>query len=132
MRSLILGDVSNAALIIHLKETDVLKTKRIISALRLIDRADFVPAKLRLQAYEDYPLPLLDGQTISQPYTVALMLELLRPSPGSKVLDVGSGSGWTTALLAQIVGHSGKVSGVEIVPGLVKFGQKNLAKGFVA
>ena len=87
-----------------------------------------MPAVHQDKAYKDYPLPIGYGQTISQPFTVTFMLELLAPQKGDKVLDVGSGSGWTTALLAVLVGEKGKVFGVEKIPELVEFGQENLAK----
>lgn len=106
----------------------MLKTERIIEAFRKIDRADFVLDEYKKEAYGDYPLPIGYGQTISQPSTVAFMLELLRPEEGNKILDVGSGSGWTTALMAQIVGSRGRVWGLELVPELVEFGRKNLGK----
>jgi len=97
-------------------------------AFEKIDRADFVSLEYRAEANENYPLPIGFGQTISQPFTVAFMLELLSPQEGDKVLDVGCGSGWTTALLANLVGKTGKVFGVEIIPELVTLGKKNLAK----
>ena len=106
----------------------VLKTVRIIDALKRIDRVEFVLEEYKYEAYGDYPLLIGHGQTISQPTTVAFMLELLRPEKGDRILDVGSGSGWTTALLAQIVGPTGRVWGLELVPELVKFGSENLAK----
>ena len=81
-----------------------------------------------MSAYEDCALPIGYGQTISQPYTVAFMLELLGPKEKDKILDVGSGSGWTTALLSKIVGEKGKVFGLERIPELVDFGKKNLSK----
>jgi protein-L-isoaspartate(D-aspartate) O-methyltransferase len=68
------------------------------------------------------------GQTISQPYVVAFMLELLEPQEGQKILDIGFGSGWTTSLLAEIVGKNGKVYGIEIVPEVFEFGKKNIEK----
>lgn len=73
-------------------------------------------------------LPIGQGQTISQPLTVAFMLELLQPEKGDQILDVGSGSGWTTALLAHLVGEKGKVIAIEIIPELKKFGEKNVKK----
>ena len=93
-----------------------------------MNRAGFVlPQDISL-ANVDAPLPIGQGQTISQPSTVAFMLELLQPKNGQKILDVGSGSGWTTALLGEIVGNKGQVIGTEIVFELVKFGQKNIEK----
>jgi protein-L-isoaspartate(D-aspartate) O-methyltransferase len=115
-------------LIDHLIRTGTLRTPAIIEAFRAVDRADFVPQHYRSIAYEDRPLPLGYDQTISQPSTVAFMLELLQPQQGHKVLDVGSGSGWTTALLAHMVGKKGAVLGLERVEELVLEGQANLAK----
>ena len=115
-------------LIDHLKQMGVLKTHAIIEAFKDIDRKNFVPLKLFDSAYDDEPLPIGKGQTISQPYTIAFMLELLLPQQGDRVLDVGTGSGYTTALLAELVGTKGKVTGVEIIPELVAFGKENLAK----
>lgn len=112
----------------HLIQTGYLYSPRIISAFKKIDRADFIPEELTGQAYGNYPLPIGHDQTISQPLTVAFMLELLAPKRADKILDVGAGSGWTTALLAEIVGKEGQVLGTEIVKPLAQFGQKNLAK----
>ncbi len=123
---------SRENLIQSLIDDGYLKTPRIIEAFRAIDRADFVLPEHRNEAYGNYPLPIGDGQTISQPLTVAFMLELLQPMPGEKILDVGSGSGWTTALLAHIVGASGKVYAIERIRKLCAFGESNVAKyGFV-
>lgn len=103
-------------------------TPRIIEAFRSVDREDFVLPEYARSAYEDEALPIGYDQTISQPSTVAFMLELLGPQSGERILDVGSGSGWTTALLASAVGDAGSVVGVERIPALVAFGSKNLAK----
>lgn len=93
-----------------------------------VDRKDFVPEDLQSQVGIDAPLPIGFGQTISQPSTVRLMLEWLEVQPGDKVLDIGSGSGWTTALLSEIVGPKGSVFAVERIPELVKFGRDNCTR----
>lgn len=110
------------------EETKVFQNLAVETAFLVVDRALFVPEDYKAEVYEDYALPLGFEQTISQPTTVAFMLELLEPQKSDWVLDVGSGSGFTTALLAEIVGETGKVVGVEIIPELVKFGQANLTK----
>ena len=105
-----------------------LKTPGIIEAFQRIDRKDFVLDEHKDEAYINAPLPIGYGQTISQPLTVAFMLELLQPEQGNKILDIGSGSGWQTALLADIVGDSGKIFAVDIIPELMDFGRRNVAK----
>ncbi|MDO5693560.1 MAG: protein-L-isoaspartate O-methyltransferase [Pseudomonadota bacterium] len=90
-------------------------------------RTGFLPAAVRDQAGHDGPLPIGHGQTNSQPRTVADMLRLLDVAPGMRVLDVGAGSGWSTALLAHLVGATGEVHGVELVPELTRWGAGNLA-----
>jgi protein-L-isoaspartate(D-aspartate) O-methyltransferase len=75
---------------------------RVLDAMLHVPRHEFVPDPYRAQAYEDHPLPIGDGQTISQPYIVALMLESLQLKPDEKVLEVGTGSGYVTALLAEL------------------------------
>ncbi|MEM5811831.1 MAG: protein-L-isoaspartate(D-aspartate) O-methyltransferase [Candidatus Aenigmatarchaeota archaeon] len=119
---------NNINLTEHLKQSGVLKTKEIISAFLKIDRKNFIPSVFLNEAYNDYPLPIGEGQTISQPYTVAFMLELLEPKKGQKILDIGFGSGWTTCLLAEIVGKKGKVYAIEIIPEVFEFGKKNIEK----
>jgi protein-L-isoaspartate(D-aspartate) O-methyltransferase len=81
--------------------------------------------------YCDYPLSIGMGQTISQPTTVAIMLELLHPRAGDEVLDIGSGSGWTTALLATAVGKDGFVEGVERISSLVEYGRSSLNRAHI-
>jgi protein-L-isoaspartate(D-aspartate) O-methyltransferase len=105
-----------------------LKTERIIKAFKKIKRVDFLPESLKNLAEVNEALPIGFGQTISQPLVVAFMLELLQPREGEKILDIGSGSGWTTALLAEIVGEKGKVIAIEVIPELKEFGEKNVAK----
>lgn len=109
-----------------------LKTPGIIKAFRKIKREDFLTEEMKDAAEIDEAFPIGFGQTISQPKTVAFMLEKLQPGTGDKILDIGYGSGWTTALLAEIAGGKGKVIGVEIVPELAEFGKNNVSKyGFV-
>jgi len=119
---------SNESLINLLTQDGYLKSPAIINAFKKIERADFVSPEVLNEAYANYPLPIGFGQTISQPATVAFMLELLEPRVGEKILDVGSGSGWQTALLAEIVGPSGKVIGLEIKDELLKLAKSNLSK----
>ena len=95
------------------------------SAFKAVDRANFVREDTKPYAHFDTALSIGHGQTISQPFTVRLMLEWLDARPGQKVLDVGSGSGWSTALLSHIVGTKGKVYAVEKIPVLVEFGRQN-------
>jgi protein-L-isoaspartate(D-aspartate) O-methyltransferase len=76
---------------------------RVLDAMMRVPRHLFAPDRYREQAYEDHPLPIGQGQTISQPYIVALMLEALALQPGDRVLEVGTGSGYVTALLAELV-----------------------------
>ncbi len=99
----------------------------VAEAFRVVPRRDFLPAGVRSQADEDRPLPIGEGQTNSQPRTVAGMLDLLDVRPGHRVLDVGSGSGWTTALLAELVGPAGWVLGLELSPTLAQWGAANVA-----
>ncbi len=120
---------NNKGLIDELIRSGVLRTNSIIQAFIAIDRRDFVNKDTpEIVIYSDTPQQIGFGQTISQPYTVAFMLELLQPKKGQKILDIGSGSGWTTAILANIVGETGMVTGLEIIEELVKFGNDNLAK----
>ena len=105
-----------------------LRTAEIINAFHIVDRKYFIPDTFSDHMYIDRPLPIGEGQTISQPSTVAFMLELLQPHKGDSVLDIGSGSGWTTALLCSIVGEEGFVIGLERVDFLVERGKNNLSQ----
>ena len=115
-------------LINSLIEDGYLKTPVIIEAFKKTDRADFVLQEYKNQAYVNAPLPIGFGQTISQPLTVAFMLELLQPKEGEKILDVGTGSGWVSALLAYIVGEKGKIIGIERILELKEMAEKNISK----
>jgi protein-L-isoaspartate(D-aspartate) O-methyltransferase len=99
----------------------------VAEAFAATPRAGFLPRPARRRASYDGPIQIGFGQTNSQPHTVVNMLDLLEVRPGDRVLDLGSGSGWTTALLAHLTGPTGSVVGVELVPELVAFGRANLA-----
>lgn len=112
----------------NLIKKEWLKTDRIINAFKNIKREDFVKPDLKEVSNYNQALPIGYNQTISQPLVVAFMLEKLDPKPGQKILDIGSGSGWTTALMAEIVGKNGKVIAIEIIEELIKFGKTNVEK----
>ncbi len=97
----------------------------VLEAMRTVPRHLFVPPEYREQAYADHPLPLGQRQTISQPYIVALMTELVRPRPGSKVLEVGTGSGYQAAVLAAC---GAEVYTIEILPELARRAEAVLKK----
>ena len=98
-------------------ETRGVKDKRVLRAMRKVERHRFVPRQLRLLAYTDGPLPIGEGQTISQPYIVALMTELLGLDGDEKVLEIGTGSGYQAAILAELCAH---VYTIEILEPLAK------------
>lgn len=99
---------------------------RVAAAFAAQPRTGFLPADQLRFADLDRPLPIGHGQTSSQPSTVAAMLRLLQVPEGARVLDVGSGSGWTTALLGHLVGPEGRVTGVELVTELARWGAANV------
>ncbi len=79
-----------------------IEDRGVLEAMRKVPRHEFVPENLRAHAYGDEPLPIGEGQTISQPYIVALMTEALQPRPGERVLEIGTGSGYQAAILAEV------------------------------
>ena len=94
-----------------------IKDRAVLQAFRKVPRHLFIPEDERHQAYEDHPLPIGRGQTISQPYVVAYMLQKLAPRPDSRVLEIGTGSGYQTALLAEL---ACQVYTVEVIPELAE------------
>ncbi|MDD5626135.1 MAG: protein-L-isoaspartate O-methyltransferase [Patescibacteria group bacterium] len=119
-------------LIQQLINTKYLKDPNIIKAFQTIKRKDFILDENEEVAECNAPLAIGFGQTISQPLTVAFMMELLDLKPGQKVLDIGFGSGWASAILAEIVGKTGKVFSIERIPELAEFGISNIRKyGFI-
>ena len=96
---------------------------RVLAAMRSVPRHEFVPAAQRDEAYRDYPLPIGEGQTISQPTIVAMMTHLLKPEPGDVMLEVGTGSGYQASVLSRLVGH---VYSIEIVEALARRSARRL------
>lgn len=119
---------SKSSLIASLTDDGYLKTPALIETFQKIDRKDFVGDANKDFAYLNQALSIGFGQTISQPLTVAFMLEHLEPKAGEKILDIGAGSGWQTCLLAHIIGETGKIIAIEIIPELKEISEKNLEK----
>ncbi len=115
-------------LVQQLEKNGWLKTLEIKEAFKKIKRKDFLTEDTKDLADFNQALSIGFNQTISQPLVVAFMMELLEPKKGEKILDIGSGSGWTSALLAYLVGKKGKVISLEIIPQLEEFAKKNIAK----
>jgi len=105
-------------------EKEGVSDPRVLAAMREVPRHLLVPPEYRRMAYEPRPLPIGEGQTISQPYVVAFMTEILRLKPGDRVLEVGTGSGYQAAVAAKI---AGEVYTVEIFPSLADRARRDLA-----
>ncbi len=101
-------------------------SKEILQVFSKVKREDFIPDKIKEYAYEDISLPIGDSQTISQPYTIAMMFSLLELKKGQKILEIGSGCGYVLALLSEIVGKKGEIYGVEIIKELAEKSKRNL------
>ena len=114
-------------LIDTMKNMGFLTDSRVESAIRKVPRHNFVPESLKNQAYENTPIPIIEKQTISQPSVVSRMTEWLDLKEGQKVLEIGSGSGWQSAILANLVGN-GKIFTIERHAKLASFAKKNLEK----
>ncbi len=106
----------------------IVKSPRLVQALKLIKREDFIPEENRHLAYTDKVIDIGYGQNILQPTITAFMLELMNPKAGGRVLDIGTGSGWTTALIAHMVGENGKVITVERNQYLLSQARENIEK----
>lgn len=117
--------MNQESLIQELIKDGYLKTPAIIEAFRAIDRKDFIPEELKDQAYINEALPIGNKQTISQPLVVAFMLEFLELKPGEKVLEIGTGSGWQTALMAHL---GATIISIERIKELRDFAKQNLEK----
>ena len=112
----------------HMVERDIrargISNPRVLAAIREIPRHLFIPHPYDASAYDDNPLPIGKGQTISQPYIVALMTELLDPRPNDNILEIGSGSGYQTAILAAL---TRQVISIERISTVADLARKNLA-----
>ena len=97
---------------------------KILNAFSKVPRENFIPKELKNQAYEDTALPIGKGQTISQPYTIATMLQMLDLKPGEKALEIGSGCGYVLPLISEIT--KSKVYGIEIIKELAEKSRQNL------
>lgn len=116
-------------LVEKLRRRGLLKSQEVVEALLKVPRELFVWPGMESEAYLDIPLPLGNtGQTISAPHMVAIMLEELKVKRGMKVLEIGTGSGYNAALLAELVGPEGEVVTVERLPELVEFARRNIEK----
>lgn len=102
-----------------------IKNDRVLRALERVPRHEFVPATLRDAAYEDRPLPIGEEQTISQPYVVAFMTEVIKPQPDQRVLEIGTGSGYQAAILGELVGD---VYTIELIPTLAERARATLER----
>jgi len=116
--------MNKTQLLQHLKTQGF--SKNILNAFSKVKRENFIPKILKNRAYEDKALPIGKGQTISQPYTIATMLNLLDLKKGQKVLEIGSGCGYVLALISKIVGKKGKLYGIEIVKKLAEKSKNNV------
>lgn len=112
-------------LISQLKEEGI-TNQRILQALKKVPRENFVPKQYQNLAYANHPLPIGQGQTISQPYTVAFMLQELELKPNQKVLEIGTGSGYNAAIIAELIKSNGQLYTTEIYQKLIKKAQKSL------
>lgn len=100
--------------------------EKIIEAFSKVKREDFLPDEIKSMAYTDNALPIGYNQTISQPYTIGIMLSLMNLKKNQKVLEIGSGSGYVLALISEIVGENGRVYGVEVIRNLADKSVKTL------
>lgn len=113
------------ALICYWQSTGLITDRRLLEAFRNIPREEFVLQEYRHRAYDDVALPIIADQTISQPTTVLIMIQALELQPSDKVLEIGAGSGYNAAVMAQLCS---RVISTEIVPELARFAAQNLKK----
>jgi protein-L-isoaspartate(D-aspartate) O-methyltransferase len=112
-------------MVTRLREHYKIQDERVLDVMNRLPRQQFVPEAIKHQAYKDNALPISSNQTISQPFIVARMTELLELTPNSRVLEIGAGSGYQTAVLASI---AGKIFAIERIPNLAQQAQERLQK----
>ena len=115
--------MSKESLLIQFERMGI--SKKVISAFKKVPREEFVLPEWKEEAYEDTPLPIIAGQTISQPSTIVLMLDALEVKDGMKVLEIGAGSGYNAAFLSKL---EAKVYTIERIKELAEFAKKNLKR----
>jgi protein-L-isoaspartate(D-aspartate) O-methyltransferase len=118
-------EILRGAMVTRLHEHYKIQDKRVLDVMNRLPRHRFVPEAIKHQAYKDNALPIASNQTISQPFIVARMTELLELTPTSRVLEIGAGSGYQTAVLASI---AGKIFAIERIPNLAAQAQERLQK----
>ena len=116
-------ELARQRMVVEQVEARGVESRAVLDAMTAVERHQFVPAELRALAYADRPLPIGDEQTISQPYIVALMTELSQAGPGSRVLEVGTGSGYQAAVLAAL---GAEVYSIEILAAVAQRGRDAL------
>src|SRR3989344_1628969 len=123
-----MSKAENEQMMDMLIEYGYLSTERVIKAFKNVDRADFAPEEYGKGCYEDTPLPIGKSQTISAPSMVAIMSEKLDAKAGQKILEIGAGSGYQAAILAEIIGSKGKLFTVERIKEVANNAKKVLGK----
>lgn len=125
MKKMIDFEFERKKLVLYLKEINGIKSKSVENAFLNVKREEFFDERMKANSYSDEAFPIGLGQTISQPYTIAVMLEMLKAEQGNKILDIGSGSGYTSCLLSEITEKKGKVIAVELIKELFEKAKQN-------
>ena len=118
------GSLRERMVEVHLKNRDI-KNERVLEVMKVVPRHLFMPSEVRAYAYKDHPVPIGQNQTISQPYIVALMTQIANPQPEDRVLEIGTGSGYQSAVLSDLVAE---VFTIEIIPSLAYRARETLSR----
>jgi len=121
-------DKDKINLVNFLEKSGYIKSENVKKAFLKISRENFIPTKLKKQAYLDSPLEIGNGQTISAPHMIAIMCELLELKKGQKVLEIGTGSGYHASIVSNIIGDLGNIYSVERIDNLAKTAERNIKK----